>query len=275
MVINEMINGSKDESSQSALRNLLVIFSFRLMKTLSNLTKFKASKIKSDSVKSISAEEIAQLKKNGILVLPNFYNASFCTAALHEIDLYLSNNSVKLNSNSDYRIHNSELVFKSSRQFYSHDLLQKVGCAYMGMDMINKGCLTNIVLSSTSIFGSGGGWHRDSTFPQFKALLYLSDVETTEHGAFQYYSGSHKLRSYLNDTIRISKSISKTRWEPDEIAKAYRNAEPTTVLGRAGTLVLFDTCLLHRGSPNDNGSGINRYAFTNYYHSKIGNFGRI
>ena len=40
--------------------------------------------------------------------------------------------------------------------------------------------------------GSGGGWHKDAYYTQFKSILYLTDVNN-ENGPFELIRNSNKI----------------------------------------------------------------------------------
>jgi hypothetical protein len=71
---------------------------------------------------------------------------------------------------------------------------------------------------------------------------------------------------------QVRKAISDTRWTNNPLLTSQKGL-PISVTGKAGTLVLFDTSLLHRGSPNSNGLLKSRVALTNYYYPIIGSIG--
>src|SRR5262245_27080087 len=51
--------------------------------------------------------------------------------------------------------------------------------------------MVNDIDASRSPNGSGGGWHRESFRPQYKAFLYLTDVTRESQGAFCFIPGSN------------------------------------------------------------------------------------
>jgi ectoine hydroxylase-related dioxygenase (phytanoyl-CoA dioxygenase family) len=132
--------------------------------------------------------------------------------------------------------------------------------------------MANIVPAGRNANGSGGSWHRDSNFPQYKALVYVSDVNSVEDGAFQYIPKSNRMKYILREIHESKRTISDTRWTNDDLL-TFQKGIPISVTGKAGTLVLFDTSLLHRGSPNSNSFSSPRVAITNYYYPIIGSIG--
>ena len=126
--------------------------------------------------------------------------------------------------------------------------------------------MANRVEPNKSNFGSGGGWHRDSNYSQFKTLIYLTDVTEADDGAFQIIPKTNSALYVLNSNFRMRKKLTETRWTDPEIGKLGIGDKICTVTGAAGSLVIFDTSNLHRGAPNKNRS---RYALTNYYYSNL------
>jgi len=111
--------------------------------------------------------------------------------------------------------------------------------------------------------GSGGGWHRDSFARQFKAIIYLDDVDESR-GPFEYLTETTSLGSMVRDIWRGGLAYGQTRLPETQVEPliAGRPGALRTVTGRAGTLVLADTRGIHRGMPIATGA---RHALTNYY----------
>lgn len=217
--------------------------------------------------------QIRTLWKHGFVAIPNFYTKKYCESVISSFDMYESANSNILECDSDFRLFHAEVVIYQLNIFFDHPLLNKIANAYIGFPTRNSGCLVNRVPPVSGDFGSGGSWHRDANFPQFKALVYLSEVLETNDGAFQYIAGSNRILSILKDSFSLSRRITNTRWSEDEVQQRYSAIKINSALGPPGTLVLFDTSLLHRGVPNLNISK-SRYAMTNYYYPKFTSIGK-
>lgn len=102
-------------------------------------------------------------------------------------------------------------------------------------------------------------FHVDSFTKEFKAFLYLDDVDES-NGPFTYVRGSHRAHS-----VRIRKQLFGNRedapttfFEADVASWMDREVK---ILGEAGTLVLADVRGLHRGSPQH---GRSRSVLVNY-----------
>ena len=221
----------------------------------------------------IDFKQLTSLHKHGVLVISNFYAKQYCESVIIDYDEYESANSITLNFNSDVRLFHAEVVINQLNLFFDHPILNKIANAYIGFPTRNSSCLVNRVPPMSGDFGSGGSWHRDANFPQFKALVYLSEVHDINDGAFQYIPRSNRILAILKDSFLLGRRISNTRWSENEIHQRYSTAGIKSVLGSPGTLVLFDTSLLHRGAANLNTSK-SRYAMTNYYYPKFGSIGQ-
>lgn len=121
--------------------------------------------------------------------------------------------------------------------------------------------MANRVEAKKNNLGSGGGWHRDDINFQFKAIIYLCDVDNN-NGPFQLLENSNTFLSMIKDSIKSKFNILNTRIKNNNIALLDQK-RVKTITGKAGTLILVDTSLIHRGKPLINGF---RYALTNYYY---------
>lgn len=225
------------------------------------------------NVYQIRIAHIKTLRKHGVVAIPNFYAKEYCESIIHSFDNYESENLTSLMHNSDLRLFHAEAVIKQLNIFFDNQLLNRIASSYIGFPTQNSGCLVNRVPPMSGEFGSGGSWHRDANFPQFKALVYLSEVHETNDGAFQYIALSNRIFRILQDSFLLGRRISNTRWSENEVQQRYSTVSIKSVLGSQGTLVLFDTSLLHRGATNLNTSK-SRYAMTNYYYPKFGSIGQ-
>ena len=89
--------------------------------------------------------------------------------------------------------------------------------------------------------GSGSGWHRDSLGFQFKAMVYLNDVDEST-GPFEYYTSSHrklyKLKNYFNNIADGFKDI--VRYKDSKVSELLKKKSLVTFCAPAGTLILFN-----------------------------------
>jgi len=216
-------------------------------------------------------KHLSLFQKHGVVVVEDFMSQSQVSHISKEIDHCITPQNPRIIQGSDKRLFNAEDQISGISSFSDNYKLERIGCAYLGTPIKLIGCMVNLVPANQSDFGSGGSWHRDANFPQFKAMIYLSDVLSADHGAFAYIPKSNRITFYIKEFFSHRRSFLDSRWSESEIASNYRN-QSISIVGKAGTLILFDTCLLHRGNPNTPTDNRARYAATNYYRSIIGKF---
>jgi len=115
-------------------------------------------------------------------------------------------------------------------------------------------------------FGSGGSWHRDSIFRQFKSIVYLTDVDEN-NGPFEMIINSHIPKQIKKDEKSANYESMQSRFDAQEIDRLVKQHPERlkTLTGKAGTVILVDTSVIHRGIPLKQGT---RYALTNYFFEK-------
>ena len=204
--------------------------------------------------------------KNGYVVIPDYWPAEKCHALTVELDQLFNNSSISNSLRDDIRIYDAQNHSVIAAEFFSDAQLGQISKWATGLKLENYGSMANRVEPNKSNLGSGGGWHRDSNYSQFKTLIYLTDVTETDDGAFQIIPKTNSALYVLKSNLRMGKKLTETRWTDPEIGKLGIGDKICTVTGGAGSLVIFDTSNLHRGAPNRNKS---RYALTNYYYSNL------
>lgn len=207
----------------------------------------------------LSASQWKQLKREGLVIVPGFLSAETCSKIKSELDHYFSKNSSHAAAaNSDKRVFGFEQHSNESKKFLEHGSLKHISESYLGGPVNHLLVLGAVLNPTTDGFGSGGDWHRDTNNAQIKNMVYLNDVLEIGDGAFQYVKGSHRFWRVVSDCVLKFKSLSH-RWDSSQIELIKPSI--TTVLGKAGDLVIFDTNIIHRGAPLMSGK---RYAITNY-----------
>lgn len=216
---------------------------------------------------------VLNIKENGYYVIENYISEELCDKIKNDIDKIIADNKNKLvfDSNSnEVRIHGAEKYSELINQYNQDQFINDIGENFLNLNTKAFFTLANIVTANKkSIHGSGGGWHRDSTMEnQFKSMLYVNNVNK-ENGAFQYISGTNKkisiFKSILKNNIKSNQNrISQKSLE--DILLINPQYKLNTLEGKKGTLILFNSFGIHRGSRLNQSS---RYALTNYYFTKI------
>lgn len=213
------------------------------------------------------ASAVAGLRKHGFYAVPGYFSLERCAQLRREIDRIVSEQPdiVHLDdARSDFRVHGAERASDEIRRFHDDGFCRGAGEAYFEASLGNLSTLAGRLTAKPGNLGSGQGWHRDALHFQYKALVYLSDVNA-ENGPFQLITGSHRPLSVLLDIIRGDLTTEpRDRIAPEQIAKILRGRADRlrTFTAAAGTLILFDSSTIHRGAPIEAGT---RYALTNYY----------
>ena len=109
--------------------------------------------------------------------------------------------------------------------------------------------MVNHVTAEDCPEGSGGGWHRDSFSKQYKAFVYLTEVESESQGPLCLLRGSNhwlvRLTSILHRLATGGHRFS------DRTIRALERLglESEVVLAPPGIPFFADTTLIHRGLP--------------------------
>jgi ectoine hydroxylase-related dioxygenase (phytanoyl-CoA dioxygenase family) len=207
---------------------------------------------------------VRELDDVGFSIVENFLENDICKSFIQDIDRIIIDQKDHVwvdDQGSDHRIFGAENGSILIKDFFSNEWIRQIGEAHISSKLDNHMTLAARLEAQKENLGSGGGWHRDSTFEhQYKSILYLSDV-SEENGPFQFISASHKTRSVIST---VGHGVNNNRYTNEEIELLTRKNgwKLETFSGKAGTLILADTKGLHRGKPIQSGT---RYALTNYY----------
>lgn len=215
---------------------------------------------------------LSDLKKDGYSKIENFVSLEKCKEIVDIVDIYLKENSQKIwrenDNDCDLRLFGAEKIDKLIDEYFRNEEILKIGNLHIKSPLKNIFTLAGKTsLTKKNNFGSGGGWHRDSINPSFKAMLYLTDVNIGD-GNLQIIHESNKFNNIVKINTEINKDLLNTRFKNEEIASLIEtfDFQVIDVFGKAGTLVLFDGSYVHRGSPIINNT---RYALTNYFYLNI------
>jgi len=198
------------------------------------------------------------LKHHGFKVVKNALKKEECLALQSKIDHLIEDEQYDWTDASDFRIYQAqqyaELAILNTA-FKNADNLAKLfhGSEYHYTDLIAR------IKYKHGNKGSGGGWHKDSPYPQFKSIIYLSDA-TESNGVFQIIPGSQKFFSNLKTSMKLKKAPFDKRYSETEVS--LLNIDTLSIVGSAGDQIFVNTNSIHRGKPLKNGM---RYAVTRYY----------
>lgn len=210
---------------------------------------------------------VRSVRNYGVCVVPNFYDSSTCASLIDEINNLADQYPAAINNmsnNSDRRIFGAESASDQIRRFAEEPRLLNAARSVLAGDAANAFTLAGAITYRAGNLGSGEGWHRDSFFNQFKAIVYLTDVNK-ENGPFEYIMSSHHLRQKFSDHRKYGVPL-RTARIGDSAMRGLITAAPEryrVFTAPAGTLLLVDPTGIHRGMPLKSGT---RFALTNYYY---------
>ena len=224
---------------------------------------------------------IKELSETGISVIDNYFDEEYCNKAIHEIDnlLLIHKNSIQSKkteeTSGDERLFKIERESQCAKYFQADDFVNSI------LNSVSKNKIKSyfilggkLTFNENETKNSGGGWHRDSDSEQFKAMVYLNDVDSS-NGPFLFLKNSDQFDLERRENLekvsfrtKIYILMGKLKKHPprydDMTVEDYlikSETKPTQVTGSKGTLVLFNSTYLHRGKNIEQGT---RYTFTNY-----------
>lgn len=213
------------------------------------------------SSKNKNAKELA---KDGITIVKNFLNEKLCIQYYSEIkdllNTYTSfdngkivfNDTMFINRgerfNSDYNmidIFDIDKLIPSLYELKKDNFIKNIISEVSGLDLeiINLNIYYNNEVKPRIL-------HVDNFMvPQYKAFIYLTDVNTLEDGPYMYVKGSHlnsekKILSYLDN-------YKNKRYATDMREYAYIDAFPC--IAKKGTLIITDQNGVHGAHPQGKG----------------------
>ena len=221
---------------------------------------------------------LKELKKHGIVVIPNYLNKSICEKLIKEIDLFSKTKKVIVEKDEgvggDLRIFKFEDYSKEALVFAEDNFIKNIVSKYANQKLETHYVLAGKVVYDKSVkTNSGGDWHRDGDIKLMKSMIYLSDVKE-ENGPFCFVKNSknidfqrrNKKYPLLNKILLKIKGLPTVPPRYDnEIIKKVPGIEEMIlkVTGDLGTLVIFDGSYVHRGDVIKKDL---RYTITNYYY---------
>lgn len=224
------------------------------------------------TVGATSDDKIKTLKKDGLVVVPNFLTKEHCAELCNKIDMLISSDSVNVWSDdvgSDKRIYFVNQIDSEFNIFYENKIIRNVLKNYTGSEDPDGMLLAARIEYKDNNKGSGGGWHRDSPVThQFKAICYLNDVDE-KNGPFQFIKASHNKINAISSCLNKVFKAGQYRFNENEISNylKFSNSDITSVIGDAGTIAFADTKAIHRGKPLE--EGVRYVLFCYFWHKGI------
>lgn len=227
-------------------------------------------------------EIVSKINREGYCIIDQFFDESFCEETINEIN-YLLNKAPKKfettrkeNSSGDNRIFkfekksNNAISFK--KNIFLKNILLKLSPVKSLFILAGK-----VAFDKKNKTNSGGGWHRDSFFSQYKVMVYLSKVNTN-NGPFLFLPKSKNFDFKTFSQIKFNlfqrlksiisrKQLIDLRINENDITKFRTkfNIQPIEIIGKQGTVIIFDGSYMHKAKIIEKES---RYSLTNYFFKK-------
>jgi hypothetical protein len=235
--------------------------------TLSLLQNKVLPTIDCNIIKPRSNMLIKLLKKYGICILTDYFDLSTINKLEDEYDNIFNTKQNLIEKSEKEECSNDERIFYAENYsntikelFYDNNLFSECAKAYKSN--LNKKTLINKVEFKEGIItNSGAGWHRDNHDCQFKALMYLTDVNEN-NGNFQFITNSSK--KYIGYPKPRTQNYN-TRFADETVNDLINKNQALklhNIIGKKGTIVLVDTTYIHRGNIIREGL---RKAITQYF----------
>ena len=199
---------------------------------------------------------VNEIKQNGYYIIKNYYSKEQCKSIINDVQ-NTKQHQFQAGEGNDLRMPFFESLSTGAHNFLNDTTLLKIGTKLLGhqVDKIKKRCQLGVLQFNDNDKSSGGGWHVDNHNPQFKALLYLTDVNIN-NGPFAMISPPLLSKDYT------SISQNKNTRFPDKISEDYKkNIHYLT--GNSGDVIVVNTQYIHRGTIIKEGE---RISLTNYYY---------
>lgn len=213
-------------------------------------------------LRKLHFSDISALDSDGFIVLENYLSPEQCKNAVIALKNSFERFPKYVRTSDDLRIFGVESIIPAAQRLSSESLFEFFA-GYVNSEQSKCAFTLGGWLQAGKYGSSGNGWHRDAFFSQFKAMLYLTDV-SEKNGPFELLPGTHRLPCVLNSTLAGGLGYMQDRISDEEFVSLERVLKKSrrSIVGPAGTLVLFNSSVIHRGRPIEEGE---RLALTNYY----------
>lgn len=212
----------------------------------------------------IQRQDIEKLRKDGIVMIEDYYKREECEDARQSlIDALESGNYPNLDEwDGDDFLSAEEPVInrrggadEGMIDFGSVDQIIDLAAKFRNdefiMDLLNEASSKTHTVQSVNAYinrnvTSTRTYHADTYGDKFKAFLYLTNVPTEDYGPYSYIKGSHKTSTIVRNTSKI---MNKVRGERSTNAIFYDESDVVKCKAPKGTLIISNQSGYHRGIP--------------------------
>ena len=207
-------------------------------------------------------EILNSLEESGYYVIRGMYSKDFCDTIIEQ----MKTAPFQRGDGGDGRCFTFERYSPEAKSFMDNPLFTELCGKHSRSTIITEDtrCQAGIVSKDLGSVDSGGGWHVDNHARQFKALLYLNDVDE-RGGPFAILEGSRKIHRNIQTYAKFPGDDSETRYSEEVLRETPEWENLKILTGNAGDVILVDTSNIHRGSAIEEGT---RYTLTNYFYTE-------
>jgi hypothetical protein len=206
----------------------------------------------------------SKLSKDGIVIIDNFISEDFADKIYKDVKKLI--NSTDISNENIVYYKNAQLVNRGNKfksDFNMIDIFDINNALTYLDDIIDKSFIANIIkeangeefpLKNFNIYYNNEVaprcLHVDNfSVPQYKAFIYLTDVNEIEDGPYCYVKGSHlcqekKIKSYINNFLHGNYLTDMREYSYDDTQKN---------LAKKGTLIISDQNGVHGAFPQEKG----------------------
>ncbi len=221
----------------------------------------------------------------GCQVIPSFLDKEECDRLIQMADCYLRSHSYSITGNcylvnrKDLKIQaadmqvrqivNAQEVDDKLSQLFHSQVIEELFEQSMGEKLRLRSITIKIDDPDTQ---TKRGFHTDGvTPPTYKAFIYLNDVDDYGDGPYTVIPGSHRhtlrrITNYLYSQALAVFSRPTTYEQKEDIKLFYSDQQAVPIFAKAGTLILSNQQLVHKGWHNHDRK--RRYALVCYLVSK-------
>lgn len=225
-------------------------------------------------------QPLNQFTKQGYEVIPEFLDKKECDRLIKVADSYLNNQSYLISGDcyllcrkdihdvdlDVQQIMNAQEIDDKLAQLFNSHIIEDIFEARVGERVVLRNISIKIDNPDTT---SKRGYHTDCVVNTvYKVFIYLTDVNEYGDGPYTVIPGSHlhvyrRLVNYFYGWIKQVLYTSKaSRNYKEDIGLLYSDQQAVPLFGKAGTMVISNQQLVHKGWHQQDKS--KRYALVCY-----------
>lgn len=201
------------------------------------------------------------INNNGYYILKEYINTDKCKILYNNIINNSNNYNIAEGGDKRYSYYTHDLAL----EFLNDKFILEIGTKVLGhqVDKIQKRCQAAILTYNNKLISTSGSpsWHVDNLKPQFKAILYLTNV-SYNNGPFAIITPPIRMDDIDSSLICNNNTRIIDQPECKLFTDIYKD-NIKIITGNIGDVILVNTNYIHRGTVIKEGE---RISLTNYYY---------